>query len=93
MQGRGHRSVSSDNDQGVDPQFFQDGTRIRDHFGGDDHPIARAYFRDEMAAVRCANDRAAAGHDAGDSAAIEDDVISRREQSFKAVEKSKDFPT
>ena len=58
----------------------------------DDGAIAGADFRDEMSAICRADDRSAARHDAGGAAAIEDHVISRREETFEAVEKSENFP-
>src|SRR5207248_9812115 len=92
LQRRRHRPVAADDDEAVNAQPFQNIARIGDHFLRDFDAIARSDFRDEMPAIRRADDGAAARHDAGGSFAIEDDVISRRQQTFEAIQEPEDFP-
>ena len=60
-------------------------------FGVDDRAFARADFRHKMSAISRADDRSAARHDAAGAAAIQDDKISRRQETFETIEKAENF--
>src|SRR5207247_7563838 len=55
-------------------------------------PIARAGFCNEMAAISGTKNRSAQRHDSVHSLPIENDVIARRQQAFKAIAKTNHFP-
>ena len=58
----------------------------------DNCPIARADFRNKMAAIGCADNRAAQRHDSVHCLPIENDVIAGRKKAFKSIAKTNHFP-
>src|SRR5215472_10768135 len=86
------RAVAADNDQRSHTEVFQNLPGVRNYFRGNDCPIARAYFRDEMSAIGRAEDRPAQRHDSVHGLPIENDEIARRQQPFKSSAKTHHFP-
>src|SRR5205814_2754362 len=82
---RDHRTITADDDKGIDADLLQDLARISDHFLIDGNPIADSHLCNEMTAIRRADDRAAARHDAGNPPAIEQHVLSGWKQAFEAI--------
>ena len=91
LQRSGHGAVAADDDQRFDAILFQNATRIGDHFGVDDGAFTGADLRGKMSAICRADDCSAARHDAAGATTIEDDKISRRQETFEAVAKAENF--
>jgi hypothetical protein len=61
-------------------------------FAWNDCAIARADFRSEMAAIGGPKIVPPERHDSVHSVSVENDVIARRQQAFKAIAKTNHFP-
>ena len=87
-----HRSVAANDDQRLHAEVLQNLPGVCNALCRDDCPIARADFGNEMAAIGCTENCPAQRHDSVHSLPIENDVIARRQQAFKAVAKTNHFP-
>ena len=92
LQRRRHRAITADDDQRFNSKFIEHFASFGDHVRRNDRPIAAANLGDEMSAIGRADDSAAKRHDTIGPFAIENDVIARRKQAFKAIAKTDDFP-
>ena len=87
------RSVAANDDQRLHAEVLQDLPGVCNALCRKDCPIARADFCNEMAAIGGTKNRPAQRHDSGHSLPIENDVIARRQQAFKAIAKTNHFPS
>ena len=86
------RAVAANNDQRLHAEVLQDLPGICNDLCRNDCPIARAGFCNEMAAIGGTENCPAQRHDSVHSLPIENDVIARRQQAFKAIAKTNHFP-
>src|SRR5438874_5119837 len=87
------RAVAANNDQRSHPEVFQDRSGVRDDLCRNYCSITRAGLRNEMAAIGSTENRSSKGHDSVYGLPIENDVIARRQQAFKAIAKPNHFPS